>query len=346
MKNTKQCLFLLIFILLFSIAVSIYLGNVKIDREIITKFLINRILQKKVYEENWNNGVEIILLNIRIPRILMAGLAGAALSIVGVLMQTLTKNPLAEPFILGISSGASAGAVSVIIFGLLPFLGASAVPVGSFAGAAAAIMLVMLLTGKRQDSIKLILLGVGISAFFNAVTTLVIYMAKNDSQMKSAIFWMLGSLAVTEWKNLILPAVLLLILLIVSSFISKELDILLLGDNTASQLGLNIVLVKLVLIIFSSLLIGVIVSICGIIGFVGLIIPHITRKLVGNKHKVLIPFSMLLGSIFLIWADNIARICFAPEELPIGIISSFLGAPFLILVVLRNYKFGDSNDGN
>ena len=232
------------------------------------------------------------------------------------------------------------------IFGLLPFLGASAVPMGSFAGAVAAIMLVMLLTGKRQDSIKLILLGVGISAFFNAVTTLVIYMAKNDSQMKSAIFWMLGSLAVTEWKNLILPAVLLLILLIVSSFISKELDILLLGDNTAAQLGLNIALVKLVLIIFSSLLIGVIVSICGIIGFVGLIIPHITRKLVGNKHKVLIPFSMLLGSIFLIWADNIARICFAPEELPIGIISSFLGAPFLILVVLRNYKFGDSNDGN
>ena len=344
MKKQQKYLLLLLLVLLITIFVSIYLGSVKIDYLVTTKFLINRISQKQIYTENWNSGIETILLNIRIPRILMAGLSGAALSIVGVLMQTLTKNPLAEPFILGISSGASAGAVSVIIFGLLPFFGRNAVSVGAFIGAFLAIIIVMLLTGKTQNSIKLILLGVGVSAFFNAITTLVIYMAKNDLQMKSAVFWMLGSLAVTEWSSLILPTILLLMLLVVSFFISKELDILLLGDNTAVQLGLNTTAVKLILIIFSSLLIGIIVSICGIIGFVGLIIPHITRKLVGNKHRVLIPFSMLIGSIFLIWADNIARTCFSPEELPIGIISSFLGAPFLIWIVLKNYKFGDSND--
>lgn len=346
MKKEKKYLILLILLLLFTIIISIYFGNVKTEYKSVTKLLVNRILKKEIYAENWSSGLEVIILNIRLPRILMAGLSGAALSAVGVLMQTLTKNPLAEPFILGISSGASAGAVSVIIFGLFSFMGKNAVPAGSFIGALTAIAIVMLLTGKVQNSVKLILLGVGVSAFFNAVTTLVIYMAKNDSQMKSAMFWMLGSLAVTEWRNLFLPFVLLLILLTVCVYISKELDILLLGDDTAVRLGLNIQLVKSVLIIISSLLVAVIVSICGIIGFVGLIIPHITRKLAGNKHRVLIPFSILTGSIFLIWADNIARTCFAPEELPIGIISSFLGAPFLIWIVLKNYKFGDSNDNS
>lgn len=346
MKKEKQYLILLILVLLFTIIISIYFGSAKMNYKLVTKLLINKIFQKQIYEESWNNGMEMIILNIRLPRILMAGLSGAALSITGVLMQTLTKNPLAEPFILGISSGASAGAVSVIIFGSFSFLGKNAISAGSFIGALAAITLVMFLTGKTRNSIKLILLGVGVSAFFNAITTLVIYMAKNDSQMKSAMFWMLGSLAVIEWQNLILPFILLILLLVVGIYISKELDILLLGDGTANQLGLNTATVKLILIIFSSLLIAVIVSICGIIGFVGLIIPHITRKLVGTKHRNLIPFSMLIGSIFLIWADNIARTCFSPEELPIGIISSFLGAPFLIWIVIKNYNFGDNNDRN
>lgn len=346
MKKEKKLLILLTLMLLFTVIISIYFGSAKMDYKLVTKILINKIFRRQIYEENWNNGMEMILLNIRLPRILMAGISGAALSVTGVLMQTLTKNPLAEPFILGISSGASAGAVSVIIFGLFSFLGKNAIPAGSFIGALAAITLVMLLTGKTRNSIKLILLGVGVSAFFNAITTLVIYMAKNDSQMKSAMFWMLGSLAITEWQNLILPFILLIILLVVGTYISKELDILLLGDSTANQLGLNTSIVKLILIIFSSLLVAIIVSICGIIGFVGLIIPHITRKIVGSKHRSLIPFSMLIGSIFLIWADNIARTCFSPEELPIGIISSFLGAPFLIWIVIKNYKFGDNNDKN
>lgn len=338
----------MIFIAIFFSVLCVGIGSVKILPSVVTKVIINSIF-KSTYLIDWKKTLEIIILQIRVPRVLLGFIAGASMSIVGVLMQTLTKNNLAEPYILGISSGASAGAVSVIILSsTYSFLNYFTVEQGAFVGALISTVIVFSLNvGKNSfNSIKLVLIGIGVSAFFLALTTFIIYSSKNNSQIITAMFWMTGSLSSATKNILLLPFVCSIIFLIVTMFFSHELDIFLLGESVARSVGINIVFLKIIIILLSTILISVVVSVTGIIGFVGLIIPHISRQIIGYKHINLLPFSYFLGGLFLVVADTFARTVFSPEEVPIGVITAFCGVPIFLYMIKRNYVLGGRDDKN
>ena len=257
--------------------------------------------------------------------------------------RLLQKNPLSDPYILGISSGASAGAVSVALLGLFGAFGFYALTGGAFVGSMAAIILVCTLSAGKEGltPTRLVLTGVAVSALFSAVTNFVIYNAKDETGIRTAMYWMMGSLEGAKWEYLpILGVVFTGVFLFLLSY-SRALDTMLLGEQTAVILGVNIKRLRQALIILSSLLAGTVVSLSGSIGFVGLITPHIVRNLTGAGHRHVIPISAILGAIFIIWSDVIARLVVAPQELPIGIVTSAVGAPFFIyLLRKRKYSFG------
>lgn len=325
--------------------VAVGLGSINIDPSISYKILINHFFTD-FYTKNWNDSLEIIIMEVRLPRVLLAFVTGASMSMIGVLMQTLTKNNLAEPFILGISSGASAGAVSVIILStVFTLFSKISVSQGAFIGALLSTFIVFSMTIFRYSSLRtnLILVGVGVSSFFAALTNFIIYSSTNNSQVITAMFWMSGSLSSATKDILLKPYLLSLIILFINILIANELDIFLLGENTARSLGVNTKFMKIYVIICSTLLVSSIVSLTGIIGFVGLIIPHISRKIIGHKHKNLIIFSYFLGGVFLVLADTFARTIFAPEEIPIGIVTAFIGAPTFLFIIKKEYLRGESS---
>ena len=318
------------------------LGSVKISSIYVFKITINRILGMEFFTPKWRETLETIVWNIRVPRIILAFITGGALSLVGIVMQTITKNNLAEPYILGISSGASTGAVSVIILSSsYTFLNLITIEQGAFIGALLSIVIVFLLSSKKIfNGSSLILTGVGVSAFFSACTTVIIYSSKNNSQLVTAMFWMTGSLSSASWEDLFYPIIFLLILLGTMIVYSYEMDILILGDSSAKALGINTLWLKILLIFLSTLLTAIIVSKTGIIGFVGLVIPHIARKIIGYYHKTLTIFSLLTGGVFLVISDTFARTYFSPEEMPIGVITAFCGTPLFLWIIRKNYSYG------
>lgn len=317
-------------------------GSASLSTKSVFQILWNTILSREFFEVTWTNSMEIVVCYLRLPRILMAFVTGAALSIVGVFMQTMTKNTLAEPYILGISSGASAGAVTVIVLAAnYVLLQKISIEQGAFLGSLLSLLILFLLTSQHFfKGTQLILVGVGISAFFAAVTTLIIYNSRNNSQMVTAMFWMMGSLSAVSWESLLYPSIFTTILLIFGILFSHELDILLLGEEEARILGVATRFLKYFFLCFSSLVISMIVSVTGIIGFVGLIIPHIARKLIGYQHRNLLLFSTFLGGSFLVVVDSFARTYFSPEEIPIGVVTAFIGSP-LFLYIIRKKKQGD-----
>lgn len=343
MKKISILIILMGIILVLIVAVG--LGSINIDPSISYKILINHFFTD-FYTKNWNDSLEIIIMEVRLPRVLLAFVTGASMSMIGVLMQTLTKNNLAEPFILGISSGASAGAVSVIILStVFTLFSKISVSQGAFIGALLSTFIVFSMTIFRYSSLRtnLILVGVGVSSFFAALTNFIIYSSTNNSQVITAMFWMSGSLSSATKDILLKPYLLSLIILFINILIANELDIFLLGENTARSLGVNTKFMKIYVIICSTLLVSSIVSLTGIIGFVGLIIPHISRKIIGHKHKNLIIFSYFLGGVFLVLADTFARTIFAPEEIPIGIVTAFIGAPTFLFIIKKEYLRGESS---
>lgn len=336
----KELLILITISFLISI-ICLGIGSIHIDPIISIKIFFNNFIYN-IFPMSWDNMLNIILLDVRLPRIILGFVTGGSLAIIGVLMQTLTKNNLAEPYILGISSGASFGACSVIILTHIPFFRYFTVSQGAFIGALISIIIVFLISLDKfsSNSIKLVLIGIGVSSFFMALTMFIIYGSKNNSQIITAMFWMTGSLASTTLDIIFIPSILSIIILFLTILFSRELDILLLGENFATSIGINILYLKIFIILVSTLLISCIVSLTGIIGFVGLIIPHITRKIVGHNHINLLPFSYLFGGIFLVITDTFARTIFSPEELPIGIITAFCGAPLFLWIIRNNYEIG------
>ena len=291
------------------------LGSVSLPFETIRSIIVNTVTKKEVYPVTWEESAETILLGIRIPRILTAFIVGAGLTLCGILMQALTKDPLADPYVLGISHGASAGAVSVIMYGYLKFLGGYGTMVGAFCGAVISIALALKIAAIRNKvtATQLVLAGIAVSALFGAITNFMIYHTKTGSdKVKTATYWMMGSLSGASWEKLKYATIAFVICLILILFLSKGLDVLLLGDDVAVTVGVNTERLKMGIIILATLLTGVIVSISGTIGFVGLTIPHITRSIVGTKHKRLIPASVLVGGTFLVAADIISRVAVAP----------------------------------
>lgn len=323
-------------LLLLSVILAIHVGAVELTPQWVFQILANHITGQAVFPQSWPGYADGIVWGMRLPKVLVAACVGAGLSIVGIMMQAMTKNAMADPYLLGISSGASAGATAAILLGIL------SVGTGAFAGAILSSGLVFLLSGAsgRFSATKLILSGVAVSSLFSAVTNLLIFLQSNEKKLSAVLFWMTGSFASVTWGDVLPVAVSLLVCIAVLLLIHRALDALLLGEEMAVTVGVDVPKLKILMIVLSALVTGIMVSVSGTIGFVGLIVPHIARTLVGTIHRRLIPFAALLGGIFMIWADAIARVVVAPSELPIGVVTAFIGAPFFLVLLRRSrYSF-------
>ena len=279
-----------------------------------------------------------IITDIRLPRLIYSVLTGIGLSLVGLLMQTVTRNALADPYVLGVSSGASTGAVFAIIMGGLSFLGQYNTPIFAALGAALSIIMVLLCVGKSNSPVKLILIGMGMTGVFSALTMMIIYGAKHEAQVRSAMFWLLGSFAGIQWGDLPLTAIIVTLFMLYIYMFNQDLDVLLLGNHEAAQMGLSVKQLQLSIVIISSIVIATLVSKVGVVGFIGLIIPHLARIVGGPKHRNTLLFSALIGSIVMIWSDVLSRALYSPEEIPIGVLTSLLGAPLFIWIIMNRYK--------
>lgn len=341
-KNRSSFVLLLLMALLLiaaAMCISVSIGAVSISPADITKIILNKTFGRELFAPGWEQKTESIIWNIRFPRVILAFIVGAGLALCGVLMQALTKNSLADPYVLGISSGASAGAVCAIVLGCFNFMGGYSTIFGATLGAALSITLSMRIATIRGriTSTQLVLAGIATSALFSAVTNLIVYGYHTGSdKTKTALFWMVGSLTGATWSKVRYVAVVFVITVVVVLLFSKPLDVLLLGDDVAETLGVDTKRIKLVIIIASTVLTGVVVSVSGVIGFVGLVIPHMVRNVTGSKHGRLTPMALLAGGLFTVLADLISRVIIAPEELPIGVISAFFGAPFFLYLIRKN----------
>ena len=283
-----------------------------------------------------------IIWSLRVPRVLLAMIAGAGLALAGVVMQASVQNPLAEPFILGIASGASVGATLAILIGsaAIPF----GVPGCAFVGAILATLAVLLLAGihQRVSTVKLVLAGAAISALCVAATNFIVYMAADVEGMQSAAFWTMGSLADAKWHSLFLPVLIVIALAVYFLSQLRTLDVLL-GEEPAVTLGIDASAKRRLYMGLLALLTGVLVATCGIIGFVGLVVPHLVRSFTGASHRRLLPAALLVGAIFLVIADLLARTLLPAGDLPIGIITALIGAPlFMKLLFGSSGNFGGS----
>ena len=334
--------------LILSIFLAIALGSVNLNIADIYKILVNKITCSQLFTPTWDKSTENIVWLIRLPRILLALIVGSGLTISGILMQTLTKNVLAEPYILGISAGASTGAVASISFGGVTLFGYGSTTLFAFLGAVFSALLVFVFTGKKSgfSTTKMVLMGVAVAALFNAATNYIIFTSHDTRTAELSLFWMTGSLSGAKWDQVPICFAVLIISIIIICIFAKQFDVLLLGEGTAKTLGVNVKAIKITIITVATLLTGVMVAFSGPIGFLGLIVPHITRSIVKSScHRKILPISVVLGAIILIWSDVLARTLASPEEIPLGIITAFLGAPFFIVMLKRGgYSFGRKDD--
>lgn len=286
---------------------------------------------------------EAVVLAIRLPRVVLNVLVGSALAVSGAGMQGLFRNPLADPGLVGVSSGAAVAAVSVIVLGatllegFASLLGPFTLPVAAFAGGLTTTVIVYRLSsvGGRTVVATMLLAGIAINALTGATTGLLTYVA-TDAQLRNITFWSLGSLGGATWASVgaVTPFILISVLLI--SRLSRALNVFLLGESEASHLGVNVERVKRSVVVFTALAVGAAVSVTGIIGFVGLVVPHLLRLMIGPDHRYLIPGAALLGASLLLGADLLARMLVAPAELPIGIVTAVVGAPFFLWLLMRD----------
>lgn len=276
-----------------------------------------------------------IVRRLRVPRSVLAALVGGALAASGACFQALLRNPLAEPYVLGVSGGAAVGAVGVIVLGA--GVASGSVALAAFVGAALSIVLVLRLAasaGRTLDTRVLLLAGVVAGAFFNACILLVLTFSDAES-FRAALFWMMGSFSGATWREIGLMAVAGGPALLLMMALARPLNLLSIGEETAAYLGVRTERVKLAAYGTASLLTAASVAVSGVIGFVGLIIPHVVRMLWGPDHRFLIPASVVLGATFLVMADVIARTVAAPTELPIGVVTAFVGVPFFLWILRR-----------
>jgi iron complex transport system permease protein len=281
------------------------------------------------------SGQDSIVWQLRAPRVLLGALVGAGLALVGTVLQAVTRNPLADPHLLGVSSGAAFGAVIVVLY-LGEFAGLLSLPLAAFVGALASMLLVLAIAsrGGRLESDRLLLAGVAVSFVMMAASNLLLYLG-NPHAASSVLFWMLGGLGLARWELLWLPALCLALAMIVLLGLGRALNALMAGEQSAVSLGLEPRRVRLLVFVVASLLTGVLVSLSGAIGFVGLMLPHVARFLVGAEHRRVLPVAALLGALFLVWVDVAARTWLAPQDLPIGIVTAAIGGVFFVALLRR-----------
>ncbi|MFD8982566.1 FecCD family ABC transporter permease [Streptomyces sp. NPDC059564] len=287
-----------------------------------------------------------IVWDVRMPRVLLGMVVGAGLAVAGAVLQALVRNQLADPFLLGASSGASAGAVLVLVFGTAAGAGAAGfatgagVPLAAFAGSMAALVAVyaMARRGGTMTTGRLILAGVAVQYVLSALTSLVLVLSARPDQIRSVLFWTLGGLGGARWDELALPAAALLVGTGVLVTLARPLDLLLAGEEGAHTLGLDTGRFRAAVFVLTSLVIGVLVAYSGAIGFVGLMVPHAARMVVGAGHRALLPVAALGGAVFLTLADLVARTAAAPEEIPVGVVTALVGGPFFLWMLRRSTR--------
>lgn len=296
-------------------------------------------------DDVFGSTIDSVVWSLRAPRGLLALIVGAGLALAGVVMQTLVRNPLADPYLLGVSSGASVGATAVITIGVFTSFGLYAISVGALFGALAATAIVYLITLAQGGltPLRLILTGVVASSAFSALASFLVFKAQDARAAQGVMFWMLGSVVGAQWDRLLLPALVVLAAFLILMLMSNPLDAMAAGPDTAAALGVNVEQLRQILFFIQALLVGAMVAVAGGIGFVGLVIPHLARIMVGSLHRRLLPIAMVLGAVFMVWVDVIARIAAPPQEIPLGVVTGVLGAPlFLLLMGRGRYQFGGS----
>lgn len=321
-------------VLLVSLSIAISVGAVPVPLSTVWGVFMNKISPEMV-EQTWSKGREAIVWEIRFPRAILAMMVGAGLAMVGASLQAVTRNPLADPHLLGISSGGAFGAILALLHTGL-FLGLLTVPLLAFVGAlgATAIVLGVSRFADATSADRLVLAGVAVSFIIMAGANILIFLG-DPRATHTVVFWMLGGLGLAQWNQLIYP---LGILLLCGAWLigkSKVLNAMTVGDETASTLGIPVARFRLLVFIVGALITGVMVAFSGIIGFVGLMVPHVVRMLVGGDYRRVLPCSALLGAVFLLWADIVARTIMAPEDMPIGIVTGLVGGVFFVWLLRR-----------
>ncbi|WP_432707426.1 FecCD family ABC transporter permease [Nocardiopsis ansamitocini] len=284
-----------------------------------------------------------IIWQIRTPRVLLAAVVGAGLGVVGVAIQAMVRNALADPFILGVSSGASVGAVAVGVLGALTVFGVYAVSAGAFLGALGATLLVYLIAYSRVGvtPLRLVLTGVALSFGFQAIMSVVVYLVPGNEATSTVLFWTMGSFGAATWGSLPVVALVVLAGIVALRCFARSLDVMALGDETAASLGVDSDRLRRGLFVLTAVMTGAMVAVSGAIGFVGLVIPHIVRIVVGADHRRVLTIAPLVGAVFMVWVDLASRVLMAPRELPLGVITALIGVPvFITLMRRRGYLFG------
>ncbi|MFI8853829.1 iron ABC transporter permease [Streptomyces sp. 891-h] len=280
-----------------------------------------------------------IVLDVRLPRVLLAAVVGAGLALVGTVLQALVRNPLADPYLLGISSGASTGAVLVVVLGV----GAVSMQAGAFAGAMLALVVVYAMargggTLTALPTGRLVLAGVAVQYVLSALTSLVLVTSSENEHLRAILFWTLGGLGQARWHTLLLPALVLAAGSVLLLALARPLDLLLAGEEGATVLGLDTGRFRAAVFVLASLVTAVLVTVSGAIGFVGLMVPHAARMAVGAGHRALLPVAALGGAAFLVLADLAARTVAAPEEIPVGVLTALTGGPFFLWMLRRSHR--------
>ncbi|WP_447646103.1 FecCD family ABC transporter permease [Nocardioides zeae] len=322
--------------LLVSVVVGVGAGPVAVSPDDSFRIVLHHLTG--IGDVAWERRHDAIIWQIRTPRVVLGAAVGAGLALAGVVLQAMVRNILADPYVLGINSGASCGAAGAILFGAGAALGDYALQGSAFLGAVVASGLVFLVarSAGRITSVRLLMAGVAIGYALSAATSFLIFASDSAEGARSVMFWLLGSLGLAGWNGplavvvaVVAGAAALLLL------VGRQLDALVVGDETALTLGIHPERFRTWMLLLVSLLVGVLVAMAGSIGFVGLVVPHLARRLVGGAHRAVVPVAALLGAILLVWADVLARTVLAPQEIPIGIITALVGAPFLLLLVRR-----------
>jgi iron complex transport system permease protein len=325
--------------LIGAMLVAISIGSVSVPIPEIIKIIGSEIFYLPVGQDVDPMYVSIVY-DIRLPRVILAGLVGASLAIAGAAFQGLLRNPLADPYILGVSSGASVGAVSTIFFGIsIPFLGIFTLPVISISTALLTIIIVLFFAKKIDRTMRvesIILTGIIFSAFLGSFISLII--ALTGDELQQIIGWLLGSVSMRGWSyvGIILPFLIIGALLLLMN--TRELNAMSLGEERAQHLGVDVGKRKMLILIAGSILTGAAVAVSGTIGFVGLVIPHLTRRLWGPDHIHLLPLSIITGAGFLMLTDLLSRSIISPQVLPVGVITALVGAPVFALILIKQRK--------
>ncbi len=339
--KTLRYIFILLLILLLMIIACASIGAAKISLKDTGLIMVSFIPGLNHFIDTSRLDLQdmVILSQIRLPRIFLSIFVGIALAAAGVIFQGLFRNPMADPFVIGVSAGAALGATIGLVFITgVGLLGISTTAVFALLGALGTTFLVYSIARARGkvSVITLLLAGIALSAMLSAITYFIMIFKVND--MAKVIFWIMGGLTSASWSRFIILAPLVTILVVISGFFMRDLNIISLGDRRAVQLGVQTEKVKKIMLVMASLIAAVAVSVSGIIGFVGLITPHILRLIVGPDHKILYPTSALAGGIVLLMSDTIARTVLMPREIPVGIITSIIGVPFFLYLLVRSRR--------